>query len=584
MKRIITCAFMMLTLSGVTQPQVSAQTVEFGKPAPNPQLRTSDAQPSTASVSANEATPLNAVLHDKAAGVTRVALEVKTSDDLAREFIDSAVAAKVLDVGEGWNEDAQVFVAVGTAVFPAKNPRTERDFLTKRAQKSLESALNAKRSIIEYVRVEMKAETLVQMPETGLGTAFDRQTQELDAAIAAATNEFRAALAEADAARAAAIKGVTTTEVVREGIAAYIRKHLDESFLVSKLEQRKRERLERATEQLNLLQARIDSFKKESERLRSSLTQENKTTISTLASMHLVGAVMIAQFESWKDGQFSLTSVFTWSPKQEKEVRAIVAGRPVAGQPGGTPLGDYIRSTDWTTAIGGRKHLDDKGQGHILGIGAFPLTGSSSAERRAAELGALRLAQASVASALMADINARSVAQLSMQERKGADGEANTTEAQASLGERLQESIQVTLQGVQRRYGRATKHPISGQDMFVIVVSASAAQAAHAKEMEKNLFASAASMRDELNRSQGIRQGLEEGSRQRARDAAPAEAGRAEGRTAMQPVTQQPAPAQNVRQEPAAQRPAPPVMQRDQSPPREQSVTGGGSSVGAFRY
>jgi hypothetical protein len=583
--------YVVMLTGTVVAVQVNAQSVEFVRRAADGAAPNAASSPSsqttTLTISATEHTArsevgVTAVMLERSTSAEHSSINVKSSEDLASDYINAAVDAKVLDVGEGWNEDSKVFVAVGTATAPIKNPRAGNDFIKIRSVKSIESSLLAKRSIIEYIRLNMKAEDLVGLPETGLGTEFDRQTAELDAAISKATEEFRAAIAEVDQARSAAARGVTVSELIREGTAAYIRKFLDDSFSIGKLEQRKRERLEAATANLQALEAQIQAYKKRADALRNSLTQENKSVISTFASMPLVGAMMVAQFESWKDGRFQITSVYTWSAKQEKEVRAIVAGRAQRGPAGSQSLGSYIRAHDWSTAIGGRKHLDDRGELHVLGIGAWPLGGGGSADRRAAEGTALRLAQRSVAFAMMGDTTVRSKAQVNMQERRTDPGKENMSEIQSSFAESLQESVEITLQGVQRRYGREVRNPISGQPMYVVVVSASASQAAIAKDLEKELFAAAASMRDEQARTQGTRSGLEEGLRIRAADGTAEAMGRAEGRVAVRPV----APAQSptvpaLRPEGAA---GVSESSRDLAKPREQSVTGAGSSVGAFRY
>ena len=101
--------------------------------------------------------------------------------------------------------------------------------------------------------------------------------------------------------------------------------------------------------------------------------------------MTLVGAFQVAHFESFVDGQYEISIIKMWSPKQEQRALALMKGIPVKLAPGNLSVKDYIKSTNWASAIGGRKFIDNKGEFFLFGIGATPIKGKSSAQMRTAK-------------------------------------------------------------------------------------------------------------------------------------------------------------------------------------------------------
>ena len=48
--------------------------------------------------------------------------------------------------------------------------------------------------------------------------------------------------------------------------------------------------------------------------------------------------------------------------EQEQRSLALLKGVPIKLEPGNMSVKDYIKTTNWASAIGGRKFIDDKGE------------------------------------------------------------------------------------------------------------------------------------------------------------------------------------------------------------------------------
>ena len=125
---------------------------------------------------------------------------------------------------------------------------------------------------------------------------------------------------------------------------------------------KKAEDLKKAEAELLALESEINSLKKLAKELQGQISQENTSSVKTLSSMTLVGAFQVAHFESFVDGQYEIAVIKMWSPKQEQRSLALLKGIPIKLEPGNMSVKDYIKSTNWASAIGGRKFIDDKGE------------------------------------------------------------------------------------------------------------------------------------------------------------------------------------------------------------------------------
>lgn len=492
-----------------------------------------------------------------------------SATDLAYEFIGRAVNAGRLDIGEGWNDEAEVYVAIGTANYMTDNPATDQSFGQMRAIKSLEASLNAKRNIIQYVRTDLTFDNSVTLHETGLGTEFDAERDRIESELAAALAEYETTALQLNQLAEEGLSEVSFADLVRHGLSGLIQSRINPAFDMDALQDGDRERLTQVQARLMDMERQLADLQKQAEQIREEqVSQENRFATATFAAMTLTGAVMVGQFETWGDQAgdpvYEMAVVYMWSPEQENRIRNILAGRENTTRPGRQSLGQYISGNDWSTAIGSRKFVDSSGQLHVIGIGAWPLAGNSSAQRRRAEGFARTGAQAQVALAFSGDIAARDQAEAMAQEIENMLDESVRIEDSQSFAEELTQSTQMSLQGVQQRFSRVMNHPISGQRMHVVVMSASASQTAIAAEMEAALFSGAAETNRLQQRSLGVRAGMEERLQQERADTSAFTEGHAIGSGSA--PTRTPAP----QDEPAQSSPG--------------AVTGAGSDIDAFGW
>ena len=489
-----------------------------------------------------------------------------SATDLAYEFIGRAVNAGRLDIGEGWNDEAEVYVAIGSANYMTDNPATDQSFGQMRAIKSLEASLRAKSDIIRYVRTELSFENSVTLPETGLGTEFDAVRDRVETELAAALAEYETTALQLNQLAEEGLSEVGFADLVRHGLSGLIQSRINPAFDMDALQDSDRERLTQVQARLMDMERQLAELQSEAESLRlEQVSEETRFEVATFAAMTVTGAVMVGQFETWNasDG-YEMAVVYMWSPEQEVRIRNILAGRDNTTRPGRQSLGQYISGNDWSTAIGSRKFVDSSGQLHVIGIGAWPLAGNSSAQRRRAEGFARTGAQAQVALAFSGDIAARDQAEAMAQEIENMLDGSTRTEVSEAFAEQLTQSTQMSLQGVQQRFSRVMNHPISGQRMHVVVMSASASQTAIAAEMEAALFSGAAETNRLQQRSLGVRAGMEERLQQERADTSAFTEGHAIGSGSA--PTRTPAP----QDEPAQSSPG--------------AVTGAGSDIDAFGW
>ena len=140
----------------------------------------------------------------------------KTSEKLAKDFLKS--------VGLTKGDNGDIFIAVGTAYVGVKKIR--KDFQTKRRLLVSEALLDAKKDFIEFVRTDMSAEDVIVQPETPFTTEFDELVENTEMQVMDAFDNYVAALAKVDAAKAKKIENIEYEIIAKEGIIAAIKKEL----------------------------------------------------------------------------------------------------------------------------------------------------------------------------------------------------------------------------------------------------------------------------------------------------------------------------------------------------------------------
>lgn len=455
------------------------------------------AQPQAAQVTI---TKVSAKLQNDAAALQEQSVQssqTATAEDLANEWLDK-------HGGQGWNEDQQRYLAISTTLFKAENDPAK--MMRLRESKYMEAVLNARADIIRFVRTDLSVDNRVMLPETGLETKLDKEVKALRAELEKAKTQYQEALKEVDQVKADSWAGVDIGEFFRDGIAGIFNK-IGGNVDVKALENKQAQRLETAKQRMLALQGQIDNLKQQIEKAKTSVAQENTSRVSTFASMPLVGSAVVYQAESIVNGEYQMSVVLQWSPKQERYFSALFAGQSVSPVRGGTmSIQDFIRKTDWSSAVGNRLFPDKDGRLHVLGISAWPLLGQTSAARRTAEGMSRSNALAQIGLALRSHVQQRSLAEQKVQESNDAK-----TDDVASFAEDLTESLKnFQVQGATRRFGRVMTHPLTKQKVFVSVYSYSFDNVKTAQVMEQSNYRADLGMESANQQSKGRKDAMDQ--------------------------------------------------------------------------
>lgn len=439
-----------------------------------------------------------------------------TAEDMGNDWLEK-------HGGQGWNEDRQRYMAISTAVVKAENDPAK--MMRLRESKYMEAVLNARAEIIRFVRTDLSVDNRVTLPDTGLETKLDKEVKALQTELEKAKAQYQDALREVDQVKADSWGGVDIGEFFRDGVAGILNK-MGANIDVQGLQAKQAKRLEDAKQKMLSLQGQIDSIKQQIEQAKTSLSQENTSKVATFASMPLVGSAVVYQAESIVDGQYQMSVVVQWSPKQERYMTAVFAQQPVQPVRGGTmSIQDFIRQTDWSSAVGNRLFPDKNGRLHVLGISAWPLTGQSSAARRTAEGMSRSNALAQIGLALKSHVVAKSQADQKVQSMND-----DRTDDIHSFAEDLSESLKnFQIQGATRRFGRVVTHPLTGQKIFVSVYSYSLDNVKTATEMEKSNYLAEIEMQAVNQQSQGRKSAMDQAVQQQQSSTTSYTAGQAQG-------------------------------------------------------
>ena len=457
--------------------------------------------------------------------------ENKTASELAQNFILDA------GVSEGWNEDKGFFISIGSSVFEEVDPATNPNFLNIRQMKAFEANITAKSDIISYIRTTMSAEDLITIPSSGLSTEFDEKKYNLELKLQSKIRKYKKAAISYDKTLSNNfnyIDGISISAVMAGPLSQFISKL---NIKIDASGTKRAEDLKKAEAELLALESEISSLKQLAKKLQGQISQENTSSIKTLSSMTLVGAYQVAHFESFVDGQYEIAVIKMWSPEQEQRSLALLKGVPIKLEPGNMSVKDYIKTTNWASAIGGRKFIDDKGEFFLFGIGATPIKGKSSAQMRTAKGRAELFAQKELALALKGDVTLSREAKDKLQEISKADGTSENQVA-SSFAETISQKLEnLQIQGASKRFSNIVTHPITNQKMYVAVYSLSVSSTLNARAMEASQYSATVNMINENHRSKGVKAGLDKATDDAKKDKDTFQKGFKEGQANAKPQT-----------------------------------------------
>ncbi len=407
---------------------------------------------------------------------------VMDAKDLADKYLDDN------NLNESWNEDKKMFVAVGEAIFDSEDPSYDNSFVTKRSLKSMEAMLDAKARIIEYVQTEMSALDKAVTPGTDINAKFREDIERSQKRMEAQKMKIAKLLEEVDQAQTEALRGATFGNRLNALMDAAIAK-LDQTYSSEKIEAKKRDKYEKAKARYEESLNEYNEVEKKLVAYTGSITETLSSKVETMSKMPLFGAIPVAQFESWNesDEQFKVVIVVLWSSKMERVARAFVTGEDYKVPPGNLSLREWIKSQDWSTATGGRRFRDNKGDVHFVGIAASEIGSSSFSEKRARGISEQN-AKKEVVMAVFSDVESYKKAEMMMQTRSGGAGK-DVSNAVESFTSTIQQEIKNRqVHGLQKLYGKKLVHPISQQKMHVSIYSISGNSAQQALFMQERNY------------------------------------------------------------------------------------------------
>jgi len=378
---------------------------------------------------------------------------------------------------DGWDDAKKRFIAVGVANFKSSDPAKQKDLQLRRRLAAKEAALIAKARLIQFMKQEMSAEDQIITPGTDLNKAMNAEVENLMADVARQKELVASLLEKTDRAEAEVLRGTPFSKRLDDLLAAAIKK-LDKEYNTNKHDEAAAARYKAAKENLERERAYYAELLKKADSLRNSVVETQKSSIKSMAAMPVFGATVMLQTESWdKDGTYQIAVMLAWSNVLERAARAAVTGEKyfVKAKPQTLSVHDWIKQQDLASMVGARQYIDNNGFRWFLGIAAEPAGRKLHPRTRQFNQQRARLfASQEAAYAMYGDIFAKEQAEDMMIARsagKDENGNEDFTEQTASTFARnLSQKIEkMTLRGGQVMLSKSVKHPITGEDIYVVV-------------------------------------------------------------------------------------------------------------------
>lgn len=456
----------------------------------------------------------------KSSSTTRSAI------NLAYDRLDELLKDK--GITEGWNAEKEIYLALGTAIYMSPNPAEDTKFVKMRGLKSLAAMVDAKRTISNFIRTELSPEILVDTPDINLGEELNAGLIELNKKIKDKEEELYKLTNESNALEVNTVGGINQEDLsARTKVQALINYGAN-NIDYDSLKAEDKVTANAMEDELRLLAGEVDSLVNQIKAYQKSQGEKISSKTELNSAGPLPGAIIVGQYESWRDGKYEIANIVLWSAKQNKLLTNIYTGKATSSKLGKYSLGDYVSNNDWTTVLGNRKFVDDKGFLHIVGVGVWPIIGNSSTSYTAAKGFAYSDAIANIGFVLASQFSASSTAEAIAQEILNSKGDSSTTFADKYV-ERIKDYASLDLQGASVIRARIAKDPISGQEIYYTVMDYTVNSGKAAKVAEKSLYEGAEEMANANQKSAGVKAGLEESLQEELEDTSEFEEGVLEG-------------------------------------------------------
>nr|WP_294565904.1 hypothetical protein [uncultured Rhodopila sp.] len=357
----------------------------------------------------------------------------------------------------------------------------------------------AQSDLINSIYSTFEASSMFEMPGSPIESKFKDRTIALEKQIQDVEDKMRAALHDVDQGQKqevdnelARVEGLKFTERANALLDGLI-KRVDADYSPQKLAEQKDEAARKKAEALKVAldasKARLEQLqvqmkdlnakmKDEKDRINTTLT----TTASRVASLPLMGAVVVNNAESYINGEYQIALEMKWSKKNEKIARAILKGEVAKDDPvPGRSLADWLTKLNKGAMVGSRTFTDENGDIWFIGVGSYPTDGGGVRMTRA-KLTASLSADRSLMFALLADAASNQVA-TEHQETSSSKLTGDETSYATSAAEALSAKIGKTAVAHKRiLVDEPAINPATGEEVWVQVLAVNATSSEKALE------------------------------------------------------------------------------------------------------
>nr|VVV05734.1 hypothetical protein AW0309160_03217 [Aliivibrio wodanis] len=439
--------------------------------------------------------------------MTEVAEQPYEQEEVEDELSASEQLEQYLESKDGWSEGydsekKRIFV-ISSVSFVTPDPTTDDSFLQKRSRFALRASVEAKAQVVRYMNEEMEAVDQFTTPGTDVHAKLNAKYIELENKFIQKREEMLKLLAQKDIAEADKLAGVTWEDQVEEFFNAVI-KQLDESYDPNEIKNEKEEKYSLIkTEYLKVLNE-YNTLEQEAQTIRGNISEESYTGISAYAKAPIMGTSIVAQSESYIDGEYEVAVLTVWSKKLENAAASILTGINYKPKPKhGLSVTQWLKSQELSTLVGPRQFVDKNGERWFMGAYAMPMNVKGSKKNKNKKFADLN-ARKETAMALYSDIETFEASEEIMQTIEDPNGNEMTNSAESIESSLTAKLSKRNVKGSSKLLSKTVKHPISGQKIYVVVYGISGKSASSALEMQKETYRSAVKVNKNLQKSMAV--------------------------------------------------------------------------------
>ena len=453
---------------------------------------------------------------DQGANIVAVAEEkapaLMAAPEKSTEFVSAEDVVRKRLRQAGITAGNGVNIGIGVAGWTFENPGRDRNFNEIRSFKATEAYLMAKAKIIESIKRSVSAmdRTVANDPtdDDPIMAAFNAQKEELDDK----RRELAEKLAELDEAESEALYSTTITAKFGN-VLDCLAKKLDKDFNKDKIPAEKRAVRDQIRKECEALKKEYAALERQAQKARPMPTRTTESETKLLSEMPLLGAVVVAQAESWdkSTGDYQMAMAVVWSPKLQETAVAMSEGNIKAGKPGKFTAQEWVDRQNLEVMVGPRSFTDKAGYKIFVGIGVadFECNAAQQSMRRAeAEAEAVR----NIAFSIGCDMS--SFLEMKKNMNEYSDGLVTKPGMKKSAAHKIQQSCQQELTGCQELAHKVFRHPISKRKTYVVAYYLNPELSNSAMTYLKEAYAGAV-RQDKANQ---YKQGVHEGAKSALRE------------------------------------------------------------------